>query len=164
MTRKGKIISLIAILFTFLVGYGCSPVGKSETAQATKTNIIVNVELNTLVPDGEGCVFVSEENDFPIGLEAIELNITNNLQDDIITGKSYFVQVLKDGAWDNIPLDIFFNQLGLKIETGTTHVFLCNLHPEKYNYYPGEYRIFKEVTVNRKKYIISIKFNLCEKT
>jgi len=164
MIRKRKIISLIAILFTFHVGYGCSSVAKSETAPDTKTNVIVNVVLNTLVPDEEGCDFVSKENDFTIGLETIELSITNNLQDDIITGESYNVQVLKDGAWANIPLDIFFNQLGLKIETGSTRVFLCDLSPEKYNYSSGEYRILKEVTVNRKQYIISIKFNLCEKT
>ncbi len=163
MTRKGKILSLITISFVSqLCCYGCSPASKPETPTDAETQVTVNVELNTLIADESGCIFASDENDFSPDLSTIELDITNNLQDEIITGESYHVQVLKDGAWVDISLALFFNQLGLKIAPGSTRVFQCDLHPEKYDYASGEYRLLKEVSVDRRQYTISIKFELCE--
>ena len=162
MVLKGKIISLVAISFVSqFCCYGCSPASNPETSTDTETHVTVNVELNTLTPDEGGYIFTSDENDFLFGLETIELDITNHLQDEIITGESYHVQLLKDGAWTDIPLDLFFNQLGLKITPDSTRVFQCDLHPEKYDYAPGEYRILKEVSVDGRQYTISIKFELC---
>ena len=163
MIRKGKIISLIAMSFvTQLYCYGCSPTSKPEPHVDAGTQVVVTVELNTLIPDEDGKIFTSGENDFSLGLKTVELDITNNLQDEIITGESYQVQALKNDVWTDIPLELLFNQLGLKIAPGSTRVFQCDLHPEKYDYTPGEYRILKEISVDKKQYTISIKFKLCE--
>ncbi len=163
MTRKGKIISLVAISFVSqLCCYGCSPASKPETSSGAETNVTVNVELNTLIPDEGGYIFTSDENDFSLGLETIELDITNQLQDEIITGESYQVQILKNDAWADIPLDLKFISIGLKIAPGSTRVFQCDLHPERYGYDPGEYRILKKVSVDKTQYTISINFKLSE--
>lgn len=163
MTRKGKIIFLVAMSFVSqLCCYGCSPAGKPETPFDAETHVTVNVEIYTLIPDEGGCIFTSDDNDFSLGLAAIELEIMNHLQDEIITSEPYNVQVLKNGAWTDIPLDLAFDQPGLIISPSSARVFQCDLLPERYDYAPGEYRILKEVSVDRRQYTISIKFKLCE--
>jgi len=163
MIRRGKVIFFVAtLLVSQFCGYGCSPAGKPKTLIDVETHAAVNVEINTLNPDEDGCIFISDDNDFPINLTAIELAIMNNLQDDITTGESYSVQVLKNGSWIDIPLDIAFNDPIIIIAPGSKRVFRCELYPEKYSYAPGKYRILKDVSVAGSVYTISIIFRLYE--
>ncbi|HVI42941.1 MAG TPA: immunoglobulin-like domain-containing protein [Anaerovoracaceae bacterium] len=163
MTRKGKIISLVVMSFLpQLCCYGCNPASKAETPINSEPHVTVNVEIDTLIPDEGGYIFTWDDNDFSLGLATIELDIMNQLQDEIITSEPYNVQALKNGAWTDIPLGLAFDLPGLKIAPGSTRVFQCDLHPENYDYIPGEYRILKEISVYKKQYTISIRFKLCE--
>ena len=54
--------------------------------------------------------------------------VTNDSMYDITVGDEYWISKLNGEQWEDMPTNIVWNDLGIKIRAGSYHEFNCNLN------------------------------------
>jgi len=146
-------ITLFAAMIFLLFCCGCSD------HKTPLNSITVPLEISSLSNEGE-VILVSESNRILLGLERVDLDIVNLLNEEIVAGDAYRIQVLRESKWAE-AFDLgFFDTVGRTIAPNSSRSFQCSLLPEQHEYVAGKYRILKEVSVNNSYHTISIEFEL----
>lgn len=93
-------------------------------------------------------------------LENISVIVTNDSKYDITTGEQYWVSKLNGEQWEEIPVNIVWNDLGIQIKAGSSHEFNYNLSLIGNFEKDVKYCITKKVYVNQKEYTLSTDFTV----
>ena len=126
--EKSTVILAAMLLFCC----ACSDSGaKPKEPIAVKTHASMRIEIDTLVAGDDGVIHapIVGSKRFSQGIGNINLEITNLLQEEIMTGEMYKAQTLKSGEWVEVPLELAFNSIGLPIALNETRSFQCSLSP-----------------------------------
>jgi len=156
---------LSILLIQLLCLSGCNPTFADRSDNA-EDQVALSVVIDTLTPDKEGFISIANESVYYLGLQTIELEITNHSTEELLFGESYRVQILKGGVWSDAPLSFSYNDVGCLITPGATRTFQCHLFAKQCDYVPGQYRILKDFrivkdfSVDRTPYTLSLEFSL----
>lgn len=83
--------------------------------------------------------------------EKITVIITNNSDYEITVGEEYRLQKLNDEKWEEIPISIIWNDLGISIPPGKSHSFQYEFNTVVTLEKEASYRIIKSVYYNQTK-------------
>lgn len=95
-----------------------------------------------------------------VGGNGINVTIFNNSTEQIMVGEEYKLQKANGEAWEDIPLSIAWNDLGIEISAGNSYTFRYDLSAVLLGEEQASYRIIKSVYANQTKYDISSIFTL----
>lgn len=91
-------------------------------------------------------------------LSRASVTIINNSEYDIVCGDEYELQKKVDDKWENIPLSIAWNDVGITVKNNEQHEFIYDLRKVA-DYENGiEYRIVKTVYYNQQSCILYSEF------
>lgn len=88
-------------------------------------------------------------------IDTLIINMTNFYTNDnekirnqsITTGNSYIIEYLSNNTWTRIPLKNDFEGNAIKLLFNIPRYFKIPLHKKMHHYYPGQYRIVKEINI-----------------
>lgn len=105
----------------------------------------LQAKVATLAPAAEGIVMKVGSRVYPAGSEHIELTVANHTPEEIFTGEYFTLYRRMEGAWELIPLELFFIDIAYILQPGDTRDFVIALPRDQYDFAPGAYRIGKPV-------------------
>ncbi|HLS94970.1 MAG TPA: immunoglobulin-like domain-containing protein [Sphingobacterium sp.] len=76
--------------------------------------------------------------------DSVQVKISNNTTDTLITGVSYHIEMLENGKWTVVsPDDMVFISIGVLIPPSSDQFFTKGMLKDQIPYRTGEYRIVK---------------------
>lgn len=159
-----KINLLLVIVFTLFL---CS-CGKIDNGQFY-TEILD--EDNTSNPNGDwdemddvgytGIIMIikTEKDEITTEKKEIEITIVNHTSSEIYTGIPFRLQQLIQDKWEDIEINLSYEDILYEIETNGERSFVCDLEGVK-EYSAGKYRIVKTVDTENETYELTAEYEV----
>lgn len=116
------------------------------------------VKPEGIVCDGCGLEMKVIPHNLKLPVSKIKVKITNNNEEDAMTGELFFIEHFDGDNWVGVPLNYSFNSIGYIMKARKSWEIEINLQPQTYNYKQGKYRIYKQVSYNKEDYILTAEF------
>lgn len=124
----------------------------NANTQTNSDNEDNNDKLSKEKPVGEVSITISPESYNIEDLNGIgTLRMTNNTDEEIMTGEAYSIEYSEKGNWTHVEAfkDISFISIGYLLKKGNTKEFPIQFYADKHPYKKGTYRIVKYYVLNK---------------